>query len=94
MVVTAVPRGVVQQVVLTRELSEVTERGAAAIGITPQLGAVTHRRLQVVATASELLEDVRAALDILHRRERGGGVGGVHVAVIGGVGQSVRLNLP
>ena len=58
MVVTAVPRGVVQQVVLTRELSEVTERGAAAIGITPQLGAVTYRRLQVVATASELLEDV------------------------------------
>ena len=42
----------------------------------------------------KLLDDVRAALYVVHRGEGGGGVGGVHVAVIRGVGQSVRLDLP
>ena len=48
-----------------------------------------------MSAPSELsLQDVRAALDVVHRGEGGGGVGGVDVAVIGGVGQSVRLDLP
>ena len=44
-----------------------------------------------MSAASELRDDV---LYVVHRGERGGGVGGVHVAVIGGVGQSVGLDLP
>ena len=47
-----------------------------------------------MSASPELLDDVRAALYVVHRGEGGGGVGGVHVAVIGGVGQSVRLDLP
>ena len=84
MVVAAVPGGVVQQVVLTGELSHVTVR----------LHLLTAGGLQVLATASELWEDVRATLQVVHRGEGGGGVGGVDVGVVGGVGQSVRLYLP
>ena len=47
-----------------------------------------------MSAPSELRDDVRAALDVVHRGEGGGGVGGVDVGVVGGVGQSVRLDLP
>ena len=88
MVITAVAGSVVQQVVFTGELPQLTP-------IVPRLRALTHWRLEVVASAtSELLDDVGAALYVVHRGEGGGGVGGVHVAVVGGVRQSVRLDLP
>ena len=91
MVVTAVPGSVVQQVVLTGELPQLTP----IVPVASRLRALTHWRLEVVASAaSELLDDVGAALYVIHRGEGGGGVGGVHVAVVGGVRQSVRLDLP
>jgi len=88
-VVAAVPGGVVQQVMLTGELSHVTVR--LVIRIVPLF--LTPCRLQVLPAAPELGEDVGAALQVVHGGEGGGGVGGVDVAIVGGVGQSVRLYL-